>query len=157
MSLPEKLPLPVHLPREEFAISRYFCEAPPGVMAQHVVDPDFWAHLAKKLRRHDEITVVAADGSFDLALRVIDLDPRGFWARVRVLRATGPAGISGLAAPERPKPQWPDRDGYTVEHNAVHGWRIVNRAGDIVARDLPDEAAALAELATVKAAKKKAA
>jgi hypothetical protein len=54
-------------------------------------------------------------------------------------------------------PQWPDKEGNVVEFDRVHKYRIVNRAGEVVAQDFPDEAGAIEALANLKAAKKKAA
>jgi hypothetical protein len=91
-----------------YAHGERFLITDPGVTAQHVVDPNFWVHLAEKLMMHDRIEVLAADGSFDMDLRVValDPDPQKRWAKVRVLRFWSedkavPAATGGGDAPKR--------------------------------------------------------
>ena len=67
--------MPVKLNLNDFQLSRYFEVVPPGVVLEDVLASSFWAHVAQKLRLHDQITVVAADGSFDVELRVIRKAP----------------------------------------------------------------------------------
>lgn len=153
MDLPTRL-LPTRGDRGDFAVSRwYFTDLPQGITAAHVQDPDFWQHVARNFRVNDEIVATAADGSFDMDLRVIELDPRKLWARIRLLRLT--AAKPGAAS--APTTQWPDSDGYTVEYSGAHRFRIVNRAGEVVAKDFATEADAVEALNNLKGAKRKAA
>ena len=139
--------LPLKIQRGDYAISRHFLLVEPGVTPDHVVDPDFWVHVAARLRVMDRIEVVAADGSFDMELRVVAIDPRGLWAQVRPLSIV--EGKLAVAA----SGQFPDKDGYTIEFSGVHRWRII-RAGEVVAKDFADQTAAAAALANIKAAKR---
>ena len=116
-----------------------------------VLEADYWVHLGSTLKVDDRIEVVAQDGTFDLDLRVVAIDPRGFWAQVRVLRewALTP-GAKAAAAPKT----WPDAEGYRVEWGGpVHKWRIIDRAGQIVGKGHPTEADAVADLDETKRAK----
>lgn len=151
MPLPDPHLIPTAaLPREQSEFARYVFYAPPGVRPEHVVDPDFWQHRAGQFRVNDVVTAIADDGTFEIEMRVVSLDPRRLWAEMRVLRA--------WEGKTRTKARtYPDKDGYTVEFNKVHKWRIVDAAGHVVARDMPDEATAEETLAEVKAAKKAAA
>ncbi len=137
----------------DYAVTRwYFLDLPQGITAEHIVNPDFWQHVAAKFKVNHEIVAVAADGSFDAELRVIAVDPRKLWAQTRILRMTKPEGVE-----HKMVPQWPDKEGYVVEFDRVHKFRIVNRNGEVVAQDFPDEAGAIDALHNLKAAKKRAA
>lgn len=139
--------LPRDIRRSEVEITSWFLRVVPGVTPRHVVDPEFWAHLAGKLRVDHRIEVVAADGSFDADLRVVAVDTRGEWAQIRVLRMT-------LAEPaDLPADQWPDKDGYRIEFSGPQKHRIISPTNEVVASGFPDEAAAVAALAKIKAAK----
>lgn len=152
---------PMRLQRVEQVISRHLHIAPPGVTVDRVMDPEYWGHVGDKLRRsangglHDEIRVVAEDGSFDIEVTVVQVDFRGNWVRVRPLRMwpetlwkkygvakAAPAMVAGT----------PDADGWRYEHAGPQGWRVINATGDIVDHGLPDQAAAEASLVAAKAA-----
>jgi hypothetical protein len=151
MNIPIQL-LPIRIGRTqlaEFARASYFILARPGVTPDHIVDPDFWVNWASTLKINDRIEVVAADGSFDMEVRVVALDPRGLWARVRPLRiAEGKIPVSSS-----PTGQYPDAEGYIVEFSDHHRWRII-RGNDIVARDFPDQASAIEALQQIKQTKR---
>lgn len=150
MNIPQHM-LPARIGREEEADYKrrvYFLLAPPGVTPDHVVDPDYWVHWAQRLRINDRIEIVAADGSFDMDVRVVALDPRGLWARVRALRLSE----GKLASPQSGSTVFPDPDGYLVEWGGEHRWRII-RGQDVVARDFPTQADAIEALQNIKAAK----
>ena len=125
-----------------FAHGEYFVVALPGTTIEQVANPDFWLHVASRLRPFDRIEVVAADGSFDMDLRVTATDPRGHYAEVRVLRVWPENGLSaaGNVPPLRAMAS-PDNDGFVIEEDRVHGWRVL-RSGDLIAKNLPDKAAA---------------
>lgn len=59
----------------------WFIRAPDGCRAKDLIDPVFWAHVAKRLNALDEITAVAHDGSWFAKLLVTFSDTR----EVRVL------------------------------------------------------------------------
>lgn len=137
MDIPNHL-LPTRLREANgFAHGDYFLEAAPGVKAAHVVNPDFWLHLAARLKRNDRIEVVAQDNSFDMELRVVAVDPRGLYAQMRVLRYMGDDELVTIPASVVAA----DDDGYVIEQDRVHGWRVL-RGGDLVAKNLPDKASA---------------
>ena len=146
MDIPTNL-LPTRLTRGPgYQLGQYFILAERGVTPEMVVNPDYWLHLASKIHVHDVFTVVAGDGSFDMDVRIADVDPRGLYARVRVLRACdgdgNPLNIFSPAVPKAPPPVgMPSHDGYVIEPDAK-GWRVM-RGNDLIAGNLPSEAAAI--------------
>lgn len=134
-----------------FAHGEYFVVAPIGATPENVADPDFWLHVAARLKLHDRIEVVAADGSFDMDVRVTAVDPRGHYAVVRVLRSWA-ADEKASNGPAVRQMGTIDNDGFIVEEDPVHGWRVM-RGGDIIARRLKDKAAAEAVRADARAGK----
>lgn len=160
MNIPSHL-LPTKLERgfEGYALSTKVLRTLPGVTAEMLVCPDFWVHLAARdLRIDHRIEVIAMDGTLDAELRVIAIDPRGHWAQMRVLRGWPARAWADMAEPdgpaERPAGQYPDKDGYVVEFDRVHKWRIM-RGVELIAKDYPDEPTAVEALANIKAAKGK--
>lgn len=153
MSLPPNIP-PVNIDRAETAITRWLIHALPGTKADHVMDPDYWVHLAGRLRRTpnkglgDEIRVLADDGSFDIEVTVVAIDPLGYWAQVRPVRVW-----ERKVAEDVPAAQWPDKDGYRIDLSGPQKWRIIDAQNNIVAKGYPDETAAVEALANLKAAK----
>lgn len=147
--------LPAKLRRAEEAITRWYLRAPAGTLREHLLDPDYWVHIGPQLLRtpnrgiHDEIRVVADDGSFDVDLTVVEIDHRGKWARV-VERSAAARG----KRVERATPgTYPDPDGYTIEFSSAHQWRIIDRHNNVLEKTIPDEETAKARLAEIKKAK----
>ena len=143
--------LPTRIRRAEHAHNTHFLVVPPGVTPDHVVDPDFWAHLAARFEVNDRIEVIAEDGTFDGDLRVIAIDPSKakLWAQVRVLRM-----LENIQE-ATPTVSYPDADGYTVEFSGPMKWRIM-RGTDLIRRDFATEGDAVAALAKLKALKPQA-
>lgn len=65
---------PLRLRRSEEVRSTYFEVLPEGMKLEDAMNSDFWNNVRKKLRLYDLIEVVAADGSFDALIRVINLN-----------------------------------------------------------------------------------
>lgn len=148
MDLPSHL-LPSRLPRAAHERGDYLHRAAAGVTLDMVLNPNYWAHLAERLRIGDRIEALADDGSFDVDLRVVAIDPRGHWALVR----TRPSVSAAMPAAPFAGPA-PDADGYTIDRDPVQGWRIL-RGRDLIAKDFADEAAAREALAGVKGTPKR--
>jgi hypothetical protein len=151
MQIPDHL-VPKRITRAEVARVTRFLSVPPGTTRDMCLDPDYWVHLGSTLKVDDRIEILAQDGTFDLDLRVISLDPRGYWAQVRLLREwVQPDGAKKEAQPKA----WPDADGYRIEWSTptTHKWRIIDRAGQIVSRGHASEADAIETLAEIKLAK----
>lgn len=131
-----------------YALSHWVYRSPAGITADHIMDPNLWVHVASRLRVDDKIEVIARDGSIDAELRVIAIDPRHLWAKMRPLRLHE-------ASPVEMRQAGPSSDGsgYLIEHDPVQGWRILN-GRDLIAKDFATEEAARDALANLKAATK---
>ena len=143
--------LPTTMRRAMHEISHWFLRATVGVTPADVMSPDYWAHLAGKMKVDDRIEVVAQDGSFDADLRVIAVDSRMLWAQVRVLRGWPEALWAPLAVEE--KPELLDAKDYKYEFAGPHKFRIINATGDVVETHIPTKEAAIARIAELRAEK----
>jgi hypothetical protein len=139
MDIPDHL-LPLRIVRAEVARTTRHLAVLPGTTREMVLDPDYWVHLGSTLKVDDRIEVVAQDGTFDLDLRVVAVDPRGYWVQTRLLREwVETPGAKKEAAPKT----WPDAEGYRIEWaGPVHKWRIIDRATKILGKGYPSEAEA---------------
>lgn len=144
--------LPKRIGRADYERASHFIAVAKGLEPADIVDPDFWQHVADKLRVNDRIEVLGPD--FDMDLRVVAIDPRKMWAQVRVLRLCEAAGIT-VAGVEQPAEAAivagaADAEGYTVEWGGRHLWRIV-RGADLIEKGFANKPQADARLAEIKA------
>jgi hypothetical protein len=103
-----------------------------GVTFDEVVKPEFWAHVAAKLKANDHIEVVAENGEYFGELLVIDSGR--LWAKVAVLR------FVELAAQEVPAALLTSAaSGYRVEYKGPTLKHVVIRLSDnqIVQEGIP--------------------
>jgi len=143
--------LPTRLDRQEMATTVFFVRVPPGITAEDVQNPEFWQFVARRLKVNDRIEVVAEDGTLDMDLRVTAVDPRFFWAQIRVLRVM--VGATSVVEGDKADP-----DGYVIEWGGpAHRFRIIDRGKNLIEKDLASREAAQEKLAEIKAAKRKAA
>lgn len=146
MDIPENF-LPRRQAAFEYAIATHVVDVAAGVTPEMALDPNFWAHLAERLKPGHEVIVRPSDLSFRLHAQVVAVDPSGHWA---VLDTITLRERTAFAKGGR------DEGGYRIDHDPVQGWRILN-GRDLVVKDLPDEAAARRKLAELKSPAKKAA
>lgn len=145
MEIPRNL-LPTRIQSTQYERTEWLHEPQPGVTLDQVMDPNYWSHLAGRLKVRDRIEVLAADRSYDVDLRVIAIDPRGHWVQValrgisedvpRVVAAPGPSA---------------DPQGYVIDNDPVQGWRIL-QGRDLIAKGFGTEELAKEALANLKAA-----
>lgn len=114
--------------------------APPSVRPEHLVNPNFWVHVAEGMPVHSRIEVISQTGEFEMELRVTGVDPRGKYMTVRVLRFIEHGGVA-IPGAETAISLPPDSYGYTIERDRVQGWRVF-LGKDMIAHGLPDKAAA---------------
>ena len=113
--------IPIRLRRAEYEFTKYVEVVPAGVSLEAAMTSDYWAHVQRGLRLYDEITLIAADGSFDATVRVIAIDSRAGTIRFRVLNLIGAEGkpISGGAvAMESP---------FELKHRGHGRWTVLER------------------------------
>ena len=123
--------MPVNQPTVIFRIeqksSHYFHMVPPGIALAEVMASDFWVHVRQNFRVNDVIDAVAADGAFDVSLRVVSLNHASGIIKFRTLRM--------IAAPEGAAVVMPDAaERYEVRHVGHGQFKIIERAtGKLVA------------------------
>jgi len=145
---------PHQLFRAENEFTMWCHTAKPGTTVAHVMDPDYWGDVAGRVLRTpnkgfgDIVRVIAEDGSFDLWLVIVEIDSRGLWARVRPLDMTFQS---------KEGPQIMERGDYMVEYGGTHHkWRIIDRAGQVVEKGLPNKEAAQAKVVEIRREKEAA-
>jgi hypothetical protein len=76
--------MPYRLKVAEQERTAYFWTATPGTVVEDILTRDYWQHVENQLRINDVIDVVAADGSFDVTIRLVRKAP-GFlgWRVIR--------------------------------------------------------------------------
>jgi hypothetical protein len=68
----------------QHALLDYTHTVSEGTEFAHLLKPEYWAHVAQKLRPHTLIKVIPEDGSYWAELLVLSCDR--LWAKVHVLR-----------------------------------------------------------------------
>jgi hypothetical protein len=155
VTIPDHL-LPSQFPLAQSVRTIRTILAKPGTTIEMVLDPDYWVHGALGEHRgsvfkvHDLVEILAQDGSFELEVRVVAVDVRGYWVQVRP-RYRWPAEGQEIKKEFSPK-TWPDEEGYRVEWSGspVHRWRIIDRVGEVVGSRYPTEAEAAKKLVELK-------
>lgn len=67
----------------EYERQDWILNAPHGTEIEDVIQPEYWAHIAAKMRPYDHVEVRAEDGSYIAQLIVLGCDRN--WAKVQVL------------------------------------------------------------------------
>lgn len=73
---------PARLSLFEHTNTAYLATVETGTTEKDLLNPNFWSHIAPKLRPYDEIRVCCDDGSFYVTLLVVSCDRT--WAKVKV-------------------------------------------------------------------------
>lgn len=122
---PDRKPVPaIHDGRfanAEFERSTWVITAEEGTIPDDVLNPDYYAHVAAKLRPYDHIEIRANDGTWLAQLLVLDVSR--LWAKVHRLHlhtlTTVDVSQSNL---ERALP-------YYVQHKGPHDkWVVIRRS-----------------------------
>lgn len=94
----------------------------PNTTLEQLLKPEFWAHIAGKLKQYDQIEVKWDDGSHYATFLVIDAGPS--WAQVFKLTFVDLGGKNIPAAPEFPfEVKW---------GGGHHKFRIIRKADQAV-------------------------
>lgn len=67
----------------EYERQDWILNVPHGTEIEDVVAPEYWAHIAQKMRPYDHVEVRAEDGSWVAQMLVLGCDRN--WAKVQVL------------------------------------------------------------------------
>lgn len=117
---------------------------PAGVPLEAVLKRDYWIHVAGYLKPFDLISCVAADGSFDVDIRLVSKTPTEM--KFRVVREARIENAAPLKRDEKPEK-------FVIQSGGrAGGWNIKERStGQLVAEGL-DKAGAEAEKARLEMA-----
>ena len=100
--------------------NKHYVKAPPGATRDDVRHPSFWGAEAKKLRRHDEITLLADDETWQLELIVESVAMAS--AEVTVVKNIARVGIDRSRT-------WLG-DAHYVEWRPGDGWCVFRASDD---------------------------
>ncbi len=129
--------------RKDYVSTDYWLTVEDGHNFEDLLNPDYFAHVARKLRTNTMIYANAADGRFFAILRVTSSSDN--WAKVQVIHKVDEAVEIGDPTP--------DRGLYKIDHTQT-GWRVIHRdTGTVLASQLPkrsDAEAAVDQLITEK-------
>lgn len=118
---------PTVLRPESHYIQRLRHIVPPEVPFEAVLRPEFWAHVAPKLRPQDEIVVSTEDGSWRAELVVR-------WVR-RLAVGVSPLHYKDFAEEEAAQPAEARDSGFDVEWGGPsHKWRVVRKSDRAVVK-----------------------
>lgn len=106
----------------DFNRTVYHLDTDPSIGIEDLLRPNFWAHHASNLRRGDLIDILAADGSYDVTLRVtatsigmVNVRPLRVWVRDAPVEAPKQDEVEETPAPE----------GYKVNFAPKTLWRVM--------------------------------
>jgi hypothetical protein len=116
----------------EFVRNDWRYTAPHGVPLEIVKAPDYWAHLARKVRRGDTIEVLAEDGAYDCTYRVVSI--MGLLVHLRPLREWIADGSAPAATAGTDVQIVTDRARVKFIPRGDHKWRVENAAGEVVSK-----------------------
>jgi hypothetical protein len=119
-----------------------WCAVPDAATPfEDILKPEFWAHVAFKMKPTDRIEVNAEDGAYFAELMVIDAGKA--YAKVALMRKVEFTKHEVAA----------DSDEFTVTHNPHKKWRVIRVADKtVMAEELPTKADGLAWIANHKKA-----
>lgn len=148
---PKVLPPKALAQGADFAFNRWFMQLPEGHTFEDLMQPTYLRHHVGKLRLWDVISVMAADGSFDLDVRVMSITNSSVSLRERPFfeGAFDAAALKKAAerarTPIRVQMVPTGKDGLPVvrvDHAEASGWRVLGLDRQPVSEGLADKAAA---------------
>lgn len=116
----------------------YRANIPAGVPMDRLLEPDYWAHVAERLRPGFIIEVLAQDGSYfgELLVRKAAKTEVHCWLLRHVPLVS--AATAKAAAPAAPGNA--GADDFKVEFGGAHKWRVVDtRTNEVVHKGEPSE------------------
>lgn len=120
----------------QFARTEWVAKPERGTSLAEMLEPAYWASVAKKLRQWDRIEVRPTDGSWLAELVVVVVEP--FAVKVHVRWAERFDKIAAIAE-DTAVPA-----GYSIKHRGRAGWSVVrDEDTKILAQDLGSRVAAV--------------
>lgn len=122
----------------ESAAKTWFVLVEPGYSLDDVMQPEFYAHVSRKLSVHDKIDIVAADGAFDVTVRVLAV------SQGRAVVRLSPWIVSEEQTDDERPPT-----GFRASWGGPsHKFRVVDTVtGAVVAHGFPTKEAAMEDIA----------
>lgn len=111
----------------EFARQTFFASPTPGTSIDTVVQPEYWAHVARKMNPHDIIEVVPENGEY--YARLIVLSVGKLWVKVQKLQyeLLVSQKKESIGAAENFEPKW---------GGPVAKWRVIRKSdGEAISTD----------------------
>lgn len=108
----------------EFSRNLWTVTPEPGTAFETVLKPEYWAHVAKKLRRGDRIEVLSEDNSYFAELIVLSAAP--LWAKVAVLR-----NVELATAPKAEASQ----DDFEIKHRGKMKWSVLRKSDKAILKE----------------------
>jgi hypothetical protein len=118
--------LPGQMRESEYRRTIWAAELPYGVDKDRIMAPDFWAHVAAKLKPRDRIEVYPEDGSWFAELMVIDSARN--WARVHVMQSfeLSPMPISAVLADAHSQ-QAAAHEMFDIAYRGPKRWSVIRK------------------------------
>jgi len=116
---------------EESTYARTIWQVKPEIMVtvKDMLEPDFWAHVAKQLRAGDRIEAIPSDRHYFAEFFVLAASTN--WAKLVLLREVTIIKNNDKTV----------TDGFTVAFAGAHKWRVT-RGDEILSKDHDDKASA---------------
>ena len=138
--------LPAKQPMEESQRRRRLeFDAPQDATREDAMHPSFWANVAKWLRRHDILTLLAYDQSWELELVVETVRQSGVDVRVRKNYPRTPLNLAGTPVGENHRTEYRAGDQWCVirktdGHPEIRGYALESSAVNAFHREQPKAA-----------------
>lgn len=116
-----------HFLGADFARQVFYATPAAGTTIDDVMQPDYWAHVARRMNPRDIVEVVPEDGSFYARLFVLNSDK--LWAKM--------AKLEHVSFGEGKKPETAKSDLFEAKYAGPSAkWRVHNKSdGSLVAND----------------------
>lgn len=135
---PNRKLLVTQIKEAEYVRRDYVVTPPQGTTMQEMLEPMYWAHVARQLRPFDRIEVRFADGKAWAELIVRVAEPLA--VKVAILRHRDFEIEQGKSSgPELEIP-----DGYEVKHRGLAKWSVIRLADqEVLEKGFQDRTAAI--------------
>lgn len=118
--------MPIRMQLAEQSRNIWCLTVPNGTTVQDMLNPGYWAHLARQLKPGDRVEVEPDNGTYFAELRVLDAGNQ--YAKMAVLREVTLESIEPSATISVP--------GHTVEWSGRHTkWRVIRESDRKVLKD----------------------